>query len=134
MAGDGYNVVIHEFAHKLDMLNGDADGMPALHGDLDESEMAGGLRQHLRRFLPTRGQRRGHPDRSLRQRNPGRVLRRAIPEAFSRSPTLSPGNTLLSTTCLAATTGRTAGPADEGSQRIEYRRLLIPLRRMAAFR
>ena len=38
MAGDGYNVVIHEFAHKLDMLNGDADGMPALHGDLDESE------------------------------------------------------------------------------------------------
>lgn len=38
MAGDGYNVVIHEFAHKLDMLNGDADGMPALHGDLDEGE------------------------------------------------------------------------------------------------
>ena len=38
MAGDGYNVVIHEFAHKLDMLNGDADGMPALHSDLDEGE------------------------------------------------------------------------------------------------
>lgn len=33
-AGDGYNVVIHEFAHKLDMLNGEADGMPALHGTL----------------------------------------------------------------------------------------------------
>ena len=30
MAGDGYNVVIHEFAHKLDMQNGEADGMPAL--------------------------------------------------------------------------------------------------------
>ena len=30
MAGDGYNVVIHEFAHKLDMLNGDADGIPPL--------------------------------------------------------------------------------------------------------
>ena len=26
MAGAGYNVVIHEFAHKLDMLNGDANG------------------------------------------------------------------------------------------------------------
>ena len=38
MAGEGYNVVIHEFAHKLDMLNGDADGMPALHSDLDASE------------------------------------------------------------------------------------------------
>ena len=30
----GYNVVIHEFAHKLDMLNGEADGIPALHSDL----------------------------------------------------------------------------------------------------
>lgn len=38
MAGDGYNVVIHEFAHKLDMLNGDADGMPALHSGITESE------------------------------------------------------------------------------------------------
>lgn len=30
MAGDGYNVVIHEFVHKLDMRNGDADGVPPL--------------------------------------------------------------------------------------------------------
>ncbi len=30
MAGAGYNVVIHEFAHKLDMLNGAADGIPPL--------------------------------------------------------------------------------------------------------
>jgi Mlc titration factor MtfA (ptsG expression regulator) len=36
MAGSGYNVVIHEFAHKLDMLNGAADGMPALHPDCRE--------------------------------------------------------------------------------------------------
>lgn len=28
---DGINVVIHEFAHKLDMLDGDADGLPPLH-------------------------------------------------------------------------------------------------------
>lgn len=28
---DGINVVIHEFAHKLDMKNGDADGLPPLH-------------------------------------------------------------------------------------------------------
>jgi hypothetical protein len=27
---DGYNVPLHEFAHQLDMENGDADGMPAL--------------------------------------------------------------------------------------------------------
>jgi len=28
---DGMNVVIHEFAHKLDMLNGPPDGLPPLH-------------------------------------------------------------------------------------------------------
>lgn len=28
--GDGYNVVIHEFAHKIDMRNGEPDGCPAL--------------------------------------------------------------------------------------------------------
>ena len=32
--GDGVNVVIHEFAHKLDMLNGDANGYPPLHRDM----------------------------------------------------------------------------------------------------
>lgn len=31
----GYNVVIHEFAHKIDMLNGDANGYPPLHADMD---------------------------------------------------------------------------------------------------
>lgn len=32
---DGWNVVIHEIAHKLDMLNGDANGCPPLHGGMD---------------------------------------------------------------------------------------------------
>jgi len=31
----GYNVVIHEFAHKLDMRNGDANGFPPLHAGMD---------------------------------------------------------------------------------------------------
>jgi Mlc titration factor MtfA (ptsG expression regulator) len=35
-AHDPYmNVVIHEFAHKLDMLNGEADGVPPLHPGMD---------------------------------------------------------------------------------------------------
>lgn len=38
MAGDGYNVVIHEFAHKLDMLNGEADGFPVLHSGVGNKE------------------------------------------------------------------------------------------------
>jgi MtfA peptidase len=35
-AGAGYNVVIHEFAHKLDMLNGDANGFPPLHAGMSQ--------------------------------------------------------------------------------------------------
>jgi len=31
----GYNVVIHEFAHKIDMLNGDADGFPFAHTGME---------------------------------------------------------------------------------------------------
>ena len=33
--GEGYNVVIHEMAHKLDMLDGDANGRPPLHREMD---------------------------------------------------------------------------------------------------
>ncbi|AOB30582.1 hypothetical protein AKI39_07605 [Bordetella sp. H567] len=32
IAEGGFNVVIHEFAHKLDLMGGDADGMPSLAG------------------------------------------------------------------------------------------------------
>lgn len=31
---DGYNLVIHELAHKLDMLNGDANGLPPPHSNM----------------------------------------------------------------------------------------------------
>jgi hypothetical protein len=34
----GYNVVIHEFAHKLDMLQGDANGFPPLHPGMSAAE------------------------------------------------------------------------------------------------
>lgn len=32
---DGHNLVIHEFAHKLDMQNGEANGFPPLHTGMD---------------------------------------------------------------------------------------------------
>lgn len=38
MRGHGYNVVIHEFTHKLDMLNGDANGFPPLHADMKRED------------------------------------------------------------------------------------------------
>lgn len=36
--GPASNVIIHEFAHKLDMLNGSANGMPPLHHDMAREE------------------------------------------------------------------------------------------------
>lgn len=33
--GDGYNVVVHECAHKLDQLDGEANGRPPLHPGMD---------------------------------------------------------------------------------------------------
>jgi MtfA peptidase len=38
MAGAGYNVVIHEFAHKLDMLSGEANGVPALPPEISRAD------------------------------------------------------------------------------------------------
>lgn len=36
-AGDGFNLVIHEFAHKLDMLDGAPNGAPPLHAEMDRA-------------------------------------------------------------------------------------------------
>lgn len=37
---DGVNVVIHEFAHKLDMRNGEPDGLPPLHAGMSVQRWA----------------------------------------------------------------------------------------------
>lgn len=37
---NAYNLVIHELAHKLDMLNGSANGLPPLHPDMRISDWA----------------------------------------------------------------------------------------------
>jgi len=34
---DGHNLVIHEFAHKLDMQTGSANGFPPLHSDMSSA-------------------------------------------------------------------------------------------------
>jgi MtfA peptidase len=36
--GDGYNVIIHEAAHRLDLLDGEMNGRPALHEGMDAAE------------------------------------------------------------------------------------------------
>jgi MtfA peptidase len=39
--GDGYNVVAHEFGHKLDLLDGAINGLPPLHGGMRVAEWTG---------------------------------------------------------------------------------------------
>jgi Mlc titration factor MtfA (ptsG expression regulator) len=46
----GYNVVIHEFAHKLDMLGGDADGFPLPHDGMDRRAWRAALEEAFQRF------------------------------------------------------------------------------------
>jgi Mlc titration factor MtfA (ptsG expression regulator) len=49
MASQGYNVVIHEFAHVLDMADGIADGVPLLPAGLQRAEWVQTLHgEHLR--------------------------------------------------------------------------------------
>ena len=40
---DGHNLVIHEFAHKLDVLNGQANGFPPLHRGMDVTQWVAAL-------------------------------------------------------------------------------------------
>jgi len=56
----GSNVILHEFAHKLDMLDGSADGTPPLHPDMELrtwidtfTETYNRLREQIRNFHRT---------------------------------------------------------------------------------
>ena len=44
------NVVIHEFAHKLDMLNGAANGLPPLHAGMDRKAWSAAFEQAYEGF------------------------------------------------------------------------------------
>ncbi len=52
--GLAYNVVIHEFTHKIDMLDGDADGIPpftrSTHPELDPQQWSATLVEAFERF------------------------------------------------------------------------------------
>jgi Mlc titration factor MtfA (ptsG expression regulator) len=50
-AHDPYmHVVIHEFAHKLDMVNGEADGVPPLHAGMDRRAWRAALEEAYEGF------------------------------------------------------------------------------------
>lgn len=47
---EGHNVIIHEFSHKLDMLNGRANGMPPLHPKMKRQEWTDSLSKAYERL------------------------------------------------------------------------------------
>ena len=81
----GMNLVIHEFAHKIDMRNGEANGCPPLPAGMPRATLEEDAYRGLRRLLRTDRPRRGHRDRSLRGREPRRVLRRAVGGVLRRA-------------------------------------------------
>jgi MtfA peptidase len=67
--GDGYNVVIHEMAHKLDGKDGSYDGCPPLHKGMDYEAWRlafNGAYESLRASLDRPAQRRGRGSRARR--------------------------------------------------------------------
>lgn len=48
--GEGFNVVVHELAHQIDQLNGDMDGFPPLHEDMDAEQWASIFSQAFERL------------------------------------------------------------------------------------
>ncbi|HKK05545.1 MAG TPA: M90 family metallopeptidase [Gammaproteobacteria bacterium] len=57
--GEASNVVVHECAHKLDMIDGAANGLPPLHRDMDVAAWSRALSQayaQLQRDLNERGE------------------------------------------------------------------------------
>jgi Mlc titration factor MtfA (ptsG expression regulator) len=57
-AADGQNVVFHEFAHKLDIMDGAADGYPRLHDDAAYSRWHEAMKEEWERLR--RESERGH--------------------------------------------------------------------------
>lgn len=47
---DGWNLVIHECAHKLDMLNGSANGFPPLHAGMSQADWTRAFERGYRDF------------------------------------------------------------------------------------
>ncbi len=58
--GDPFNLVLHEFAHKLDMLSGGEDGVPPLHPGMDAAAWRRDF-AHARRDLADRDERGEEP-------------------------------------------------------------------------
>ena len=83
--GSGYNVVIHEFAHKLDMLNGDANGFPPLHADMSRAAWSGAFEAAYADFCERVDRRRHSRIDAYAAENPAEFFA-VLSEAFFEIP------------------------------------------------
>ena len=83
---DGVNVVIHEFAHKLDMLNGNANGFPPLHAGMNRKAWADVLKAAYDDFSRRVDRREDTVDRSRTQRRAPASSSPCYPRRSSRFP------------------------------------------------
>ncbi|WP_291854346.1 M90 family metallopeptidase [Accumulibacter sp.] len=91
MAGAGYNVVIHEFAHKLDMLNGEANGIPPLPPGMARADWQRVLLASYDDFCALVDEAEAHGEETLfdpyATENPGEFFA-VMSEAFFETPDL----------------------------------------------
>ncbi len=109
-ASTGMNLVIHEFAHKIDMRNGEADGCPPLPAGMSPGVWRETLTAAYDDFCAAGRSRRGHRDRSVRGREPGRVLRRALRGVLRRSAAPAAASIRGCTSSARRSTGRIRRP------------------------
>jgi Mlc titration factor MtfA (ptsG expression regulator) len=82
---DGVNVIIHEFAHKLDMLNGSANGYPPLHGQMKRDDWVSAF-EHAYKDLRKRIERGEEPAIDpYAAENPGEFFA-VLSEVFFEAP------------------------------------------------
>ena len=85
-AADGYNVVVHEFAHVIDMRGGVTGGCRRRRPRQRTRALAATRwLDEYERFAGRVERRRGRPSRSVRGRGAGRILRGRAPRLLRRA-------------------------------------------------
>ena len=81
----GQNVIIHEFSHKLDMLNGRANGMPPLHASMKRDEWTDSLSQAYELLVKNVEYNNHHYINAYAATNPGEYFA-VVSEYFFTAP------------------------------------------------
>jgi Mlc titration factor MtfA (ptsG expression regulator) len=104
LAMDGYNVVVHEFAHVIDMCNGEADGVPP-QPSRRPSPLDRGAGRRLEDFCQRLDAGPSHPARPLWREGPQEFFA-VLAEAFFVNPQPFRQHHPTCTPCSSTTSAR----------------------------